>query len=175
MSEKNLHTDLASTKLTTALFIIYGIALVWVLIFKLGVQFSYMENRNTNVIPFNEAVIFTAENILNVLIFVPPGVYAGVLFIRWIFSKKLFFLFLLSLLVEGLQYLFRVGAFDVTDLITNTLGGLIGLLVFSALERAFQNGIRAQKFINFLAIPATALLILLLVLLKMNLLPVRYQ
>ncbi|WP_439484363.1 hypothetical protein [Cyclobacterium plantarum] len=58
---------------------------------------------------------------------------------------------------------------------TNTLGGLIGLLAFSGLERAFQNGIRAQKFINFLAVPATVRLILLLVLLKMNLLQVRYQ
>ncbi|WP_162342681.1 VanZ family protein [Cyclobacterium salsum] len=175
LSEKNLRTGLAANTLTTALFIIYGIALVWILILKLGVQFSYMENRNTNFIPFNEPVILTSENILNVLIFMPLGIYAGALFTRWIFGKKLLFLFLLSFLVEGLQYLFRIGAFDVTDLMTNTLGGVIGLLVFSVLERAFQNGIRAQKFINFLAVPATALLILLLVLLKMDLLPVRYQ
>ncbi|WP_162418709.1 VanZ family protein [Cyclobacterium roseum] len=174
MKEESSNNNPA-TRLTTVLFIIYGLALVWILLLKLGVQFSYMGTRSTNFIPFNEPVIFTGENFLNVLIFVPLGIYVGVLFTRWIFGKKLFFLFLLSLLVEGLQYLFRIGAFDVTDLMTNTLGGLIGLLVFSGLERAFRNGIKAQKFINFLAVPATALLILLLVLLKMNLLPVRYQ
>ncbi|NHE56481.1 VanZ family protein [Cyclobacterium plantarum] len=131
--------------------------------------------KSTNFIPFNEPVIFTGENILNVLVFVPLGIYIGALFTRWIFGKKNFFLFLLSLLVEDLQYLFRIGAFDVTDLMTNTLGGVIGLLVFSGLERAFHNGIKAQKFINFIAVPATILLILLLVLLKMNPFPVRYQ
>ncbi|WP_439484364.1 hypothetical protein [Cyclobacterium plantarum] len=62
-----------------------------------------MATRNTNFIPFNDPLIFTGENILNVLIFVPLGIYAGALFTGWIFSKKLFFLFLLSLLVEGLQ------------------------------------------------------------------------
>ncbi|WP_439484291.1 VanZ family protein [Cyclobacterium plantarum] len=173
---KELSKDLnGPNKWTTALFVIYLIALVWILLLKLGVQFSYMENRNTNFIPFNEPIFLTAENMLNALIFVPPGIYAGVLFSRWIFGKKLCFLFLLSFLVEGLQYILRIGAFDVTDLITNTLGGLIGLLVFSGLEKVCQNRIRAQKFINILAVPATALLILILVLLKMNLLPVRYQ
>lgn len=164
-----------ANRLTTALFIIYGIALVWILLLKLGVQFSYMGNRSTNLIPFNKPVIFTGENILNVVIFVPLGIYAGVLFTRWIFSKKLFFLFLLSLLVEGLQYLLRIGAFDVTDLITNTLGGAIGLMIFFGLEKAFHNGNKTQRFINQIAAIGTALMILFLVLLKMNLLPVRYQ
>ncbi|NHE56536.1 VanZ family protein [Cyclobacterium plantarum] len=173
---KELSKDLnGPNKWTTALFVIYLIALVWILLLKLGVQFSYMENRNTNFIPFNEPIFLTAENMLNALIFVPPGIYTGVLFSRWIFGKKLCFLFLLSLLVEGLQYILRIGAFDVTDLITNTSGGLIGLLVFSGLEMVCQNRFWAQKFINILAVPATALLILILVLLKMNLLPVRYQ
>src|SRR5688500_10600738 len=161
--------------LTTALFIIYLIALYWILLLKLGVRFSYMESRRVNLIPFRESVILNSENILNVLIFVPLGIYAGILFERWILGKKLLFFFLLTLIVEGLQYILRVGAFDVTDIITNTSGALIGLMIFKGIEKAFDNNVKAQRFINKIAATGTILMILLLLLLKMNMLPVRYQ
>ena len=161
-------------RLTTVLFIIYLIALYWILLFKLGVQFSYMGERRTNLVPFSGPIL-TSENILNIVIFIPLGVYAGSLFEKWLLGKKLFFVFLLSLLVEGLQYILRVGAFDITDIVTNTLGGIIGLVIFKGLEKAFSNHVKAQRCINMIAAAGTALMILLLVLLKMNMLPVRYQ
>jgi len=68
-----------------------------------------------------------------------------------------------------------VGAFDITDIITNTLGGIIGLMIFKAIEKAFNNSVKAQKFINIISAVGTALMVLLLLLLKMNMLPVRYQ
>jgi glycopeptide antibiotics resistance protein len=91
------------------------------------------------------------------------------------FGKKLFSVFLLSLLVEGLQYILVVGAFDITDIITNTLGGIIGLMIFEGLEKAFRDRVKAQRFVNKVAATGTVLMILSLVLLKMNMLPVRYQ
>ena len=115
------------------------------------------------------------EIVLNVMIFVPLGIYAGVLFEKWIFGKKLFFFFLISLLVEGLQYILRVGAFDIIDIINNTLGGIIGLMLFEGLKKAFNNKVKAQKFINIMAATGTVLMILFLVLLKMDLLPVKYR
>ena len=169
-----------TNKVTTVLFIIYLIALFWILLFKLGVRFSYMGNRSVNLIPFSEPLILNGkidvgEIILNVVIFVPLGIYAGVLFKRWTFGTKLFFFFLISLMFEGLQFILRVGAFDITDIITNTLGGIIGLMIFKAIEKAFKNSFKAQKFINIIAAIGTVLTILLLLLLKMNMLPVRYQ
>jgi glycopeptide antibiotics resistance protein len=134
-----------------------------------------MLNRRANLIPFSEHLILTSENILNVVIFVPLGIYAEILFERWLFGKKLLFFFLVSLLVEGLQYVFRLGAFDVTDIMTNTLGGVIGLMIFKAIEKAFNSSGKGQKFINKIAATGTVLMILLLVLLKMNMLPLRYQ
>jgi len=68
-----------------------------------------------------------------------------------------------------------MGAFDVTDIITNTLGGIFGWIIFKGLDKAFNNSIKAQKFINIIAATGTILMILLLVLLKMNMLPVKYQ
>jgi glycopeptide antibiotics resistance protein len=134
-----------------------------------------MANRRANLIPFSEPSILTGENILNVVIFVPLGIYAGILFYKWNFANKLLFFFLLSVLVEGLQFILRLGAFDVTDIITNTLGAVIGLVIFKAVEKAFDDIVKAQKFINKIAVTLTVLMILLLVLLKMNMLPLRYQ
>jgi len=169
-----------ANRITIILFISYLIAICWILLFKLGVRFSYMGNRRVNLIPFSEPLILNGkidvgEIILNVVIFVPLGVYTGILFERWIFGRKLFFLFLISLIVEGLQFILAVGAFDITDIITNTLGGIIGLTIFKAIEKAFNNSVKAQKFINIISAVGTALMILLLLLLKMNMLPVRYQ
>lgn len=167
-------------KLTNALFIIYLIALFWIVLFKLGVRFSYMQNRSVNLIPFSEFLISNgkidvSEIILNVVVFVPLGIYAGVLYKKWTFGKKLFFFFLISLMFEGLQFILRVGAFDITDIITNILGGIIGLLIFEAIEKLFNNSVKSQKFINIIAATGTVLIISLLLLLKLNMLPIRYQ
>lgn len=170
----------SATKLTVVLFVIYMIVLSWILLFKLGIRFSYMAKRSVNLIPFSKPVILNGkadigEIILNVVIFMPLGMYAGVLFKRWTFGKKLFFFFLMSFLIEGLQFIFRVGAFDITDIITNFLGGILGLLVFEAIEKLFSNPVRSQKFINIISAIGTILIVSLLLLLKLNMLPIRYQ
>jgi len=165
----------ATNSVTTVLLFIYLIILFWILLFKLGVHFSYSGERRVSLIPFRQHVVLTGENILNVVIFVPLGLYVGVLFQRWTFAQKLGFFFLLSLLVEGLQYLLRVGAFDVSDLITNTSGAVIGWLIYKAVEKLSDGPARAQRLINWFAAAGTVVMIVLLVLLKMNRLPVRYQ
>jgi glycopeptide antibiotics resistance protein len=139
-----------------------------------------MGNRNVNLIPFHELLtsngkIDVVEVIMNVVIFVPLGIYTGVLFKRWTFAKKLFFFFLISLLLEGLQLILRVGAFDITDIINNTFGGIVGLMTFKTIEKLFNNSFKSQKFINIMAVIGTALMISLSLLLKLNMLSVRYQ
>ena len=103
--------------LTTVLFMIYLIAIGWILLLKLGVRFSYMGKRSVNLVPFSEPSILTSENILNVVIFVPLGIYAGTLFERWIFGKKLLFFFLLcsSVILFVCSYVLCFSPFVVTD------------------------------------------------------------
>jgi len=170
----------APNKLTSGLFIIYLIVVFWILLLKLGVRFSYMENRDINLIPFGELLIpngkaDVAEIILNVTIFVPLGIYTGVLFKKWTFRNKLLFFFLLSLMFEGLQFILRAGAFDITDIITNTSGGVIGFLILKTIEKLFNDNGKVQRFINVIAAIGTILMISLLLLLKLNKLPIRYQ
>ena len=170
---RNNRKDNSTAKLTIVLLVIYLIALIWILLFKLGVRFSYMENRKVNLIPFSEPSI--GEIIMNAVIFVPLGIYAGILFKRWTLGKNILFFFLTSLIIEGLQFILRVGAFDITDIITNTLGGIIGIMIFKAIEKVFINSVKAHKFINIIAATGTIIMILFLVLLKTNNLWVKYQ
>lgn len=169
-----------ANRLSTALFAIYLMALSWILLFKLGLRFSYMGKRSVNFIPFREPLIVhgqmnASEIILNVVVFVPLGIYAGILFGRWATVRKIFFFFLLSLVIEVLQFILAVGAFDITDIIANTFGGILGLVIFKAIEKAFNNGVKAQKFVNILAAIGTVSAIFFLALLKMNMLPIRYR
>lgn len=168
-------------KLTHVLLVVYLIGLFWILLFKLGVHFSYMGNeRSINLIPFSESVILNGkidfgEIIMNVLIFIPLGIYAGILFKRWIIGKNIFLFFLISLIIEGFQFILAVGAFDITDLINNTLGGIIGLMIYLGIEKVFKNSVDAQKIINIIASIGTISMILFLFLLKTNKLWITYQ
>jgi len=163
-----------TNKLTNVLFIIYLIALFWIVVLKFNITFSHMENmRRINFIPFSEPLILNGkldfgEMIMNIVIFVQLGIYAEILFKRWIIGKKLFLFFLISLICEGFQLILRVGAFDITDIINNTLGGIIGLMIYKGIEKAFKNSVKAQMFINIIATIGTCSMILFLFLLKIN-------
>lgn len=169
-----------TNRLTMVLFIIYLAVLAWIILFKLGVQFSYMESRRVNTIPFKgfitaKGFIGKGETLLNIIIFIPLGIYAGVLFKRRSFGNNILFFCFISVLFEALQFIFRIGALDITDIITNTLGGIAGLLVCKLVEKIFNNDAKAGKFINIIAVTGTIVIISLLLLLKLNMLPVRYQ
>ncbi len=166
-------------RVTAVLFVVYMVVLFWILLFKLGVQFSYMGKRSVNLIPFREAILYgkvdITEIILNVVIFVPLGIYAGVLYKQWRMGAKLLFVFLVSCMFEAIQFIFSIGAFDITDIITNTSGGMIGLILFGAIEKLAGDNVKAHRFINVIAGLGTAFVVSLLVLLKLDMLPVKYR
>ncbi|WP_439489059.1 VanZ family protein [Algoriphagus sp.] len=162
-------------RLTKTLMVIYWIVLGWIILFKLGVQFSYMEERRINLVPFANGYFTMMETVMNVVIFIPMGMYAGALYRSRFFVTSLLFFFLMSLMLEGLQYAFKLGAFDITDLLTNTTGGMVGYLLFLGFRQFFTNPLRAHKILNNLGTIATLLMVSLLVLLKLDMLPIRYQ
>ena len=156
---------------TNVLFIIYLIALFWIILFKFNVPFSnlgYM--RNVNLIPFSESLIINGkldlgEIIMNVVIFVPLGIYVGAIFKKWAPMKNLLFILSISLVCEVFQFILGIGASDITDVITNTAGGIIGLIIYKGIEKIFKNSVRTQKFINVIASIGTISAILFLSLL----------
>lgn len=67
----------------------------------------------------------------NVLIFMPFGFFMPMASRYRSFFLTLFYSFGLSLLVETFQLITKVGSFDVDDLLLNTIGGVIGYIIFA--------------------------------------------
>ncbi|MCQ2508342.1 MAG: VanZ family protein, partial [Dorea sp.] len=87
---------------------------------------------------YREQVGFLAmlNNLLgNIVIFIPFGFFMPMASRDEHFIKTVFDGFLLSLLVEVFQLITKVGCFDVDDLLLNTIGGLLGYLLYVAFER----------------------------------------
>lgn len=76
----------------------------------------------------------------NVLCFIPFGMFVPMIAKNKVFKNPIIvaiLAFLFSLSVEVSQLLLRVGAFDVDDLFLNTVGGLIGYIIYGILSIGF--------------------------------------
>ena len=77
-----------------------------------------------------------AQVYLNVMLFVPMGYLLPYVF-GWFRAKArirpVAACFVISLITENMQLIFRRGYYDLDDLLSNTLGGFIGQLLFLAL------------------------------------------
>lgn len=168
-----------SQKLAQVLLAFYLIILVWILLFKFSISFSDVldqlnnQPRNINFIPFKESVILNqkinlSEIVYNSLIFVPFGGLLGIVDKKSSLLKRMFFFFLFSLAIEVSQFILGLGATDITDIITNVSGGLIGLFIYKLLDKIFNT----EKLDTILAIGGTILFVgaclLLLLLLLVN-------
>ncbi len=72
----------------------------------------------------------------NVCVFVPFGVLLPMLFKKCQkFIPVLLLSFELSLVIEIVQLVTRVGSFDVDDLLLNTIGGILGYITYRILNR----------------------------------------
>ena len=71
----------------------------------------------------------------NILIFVPYGFFISMASRSRGFFKTLFCSMGLSLCVEIVQLFTRVGSFDVDDILLNTIGGVLGYVLFAICNR----------------------------------------
>lgn len=122
---------------------IYLLFLCWLILFKLADSIDKIPSiRGINLIPFHYDQLSNTrfhwtEVAYNVLVFVPAGFYFSA------FGKKklvsgIVVSALLSLCFEVLQWIFALGVSDITDLITNTVGGILGTCMFFALGKLFK-------------------------------------
>ncbi len=160
-----------SCQFMLVLFLIYLILLVWIILFKL--QFSIHDLdmvRSVNFIPFyydkEIGTEFHLKEVFeNLLIFVPMGIYLQMLLPKGRFHGKLAVIAGTSLLLETAQYVLAIGRSDITDLLTNTTGGLLGLALYCIIARLLRNRERADKLFLVLAVIASVIVIGLLALL----------
>lgn len=159
------------SNLIIILFIAYVVFLTWIILFKMQFNFKYLPYiRSINLIPFGDSTIINgkidfSEIIYNMLAFIPIGLYIGILERDKKFIKKILPIFILSLVYEILQYIFHIGATDITDLIMNTLGGAIGIAIINVLYKIFKRNEKVDKALTILASICTILLFCLVLLL----------
>lgn len=86
-------------------------------------------------IPFVDMIRGPVGTVLNIILFIPLGIFLPLLYKKYDKIGKIVLIgFLISLSVEIVQ-MFGCGATDINDLITNTVGACLGFCVYKALHK----------------------------------------
>jgi len=129
--------------LSRRLLALYIAVLIWLVLFKFSMHISHIiahHHRSLNLIPFaapsivNGKIIY-AEMVYNCIFFIPLALLLEVNFKKVSFFPKLAFIMFFSLTAEIIQFIFAIGATDITDVITNTIGGFLGLKLYEVIHR----------------------------------------
>ncbi|MFE6735441.1 VanZ family protein [Microbacterium sp. NPDC057650] len=124
-------------------FAVYLVLLVWVVLWKLEVPWigeAAGLGRPVKLIPFvasgDAGANSPAEMTINLVLFVPFGLFLGAIAPRWSWWRAGLAALGASLVLEAVQHLISTGSFDTTDLIVNTAGALLGWVVYLLVRRA---------------------------------------
>ena len=109
------------------LWVIYFLVMILLLFFRV----YHDNNINLNILElFNFETTNLSQTILNLILFIPIG--------YWLKHLKISSVLLLSLLlitsIELLQFVSHRGIFDVVDILINTIGIIIGYIIFKTVH-----------------------------------------
>lgn len=163
--------DRKEKTISCIVFAVYMLLLVWLVLFKFATSLDRIpQMRGLNLIPFRydtASPIQVREILYNFIVFIPAGFYFAALFSKKNILLGTIAVAVVSFVFETIQWIFSIGASDVTDLITNTLGGLCGMMLFLLMGK-FVNMYRMALF-NILGIITESIgIVLFLVLLISN-------
>ena len=149
--------------LTVVLFGVYVVLLVAVVLFKFPFQYQLTENgRELNLIPFGGSYtdfreFGISEAIENVLIFVPLGIYLSMLKSEWSIGRRTLVVAATSVAFEAIQFAFGIGRADITDVICNTFGGVLGIGVYAISANVMRT--RTNRVLNIVALVVTVIVV----------------
>ena len=148
-------------KWTLVLTVILCLLVGWIILFKMSFSISTLDRiRGINLIPFyyDEEISFhLTEVAMNVLAFIPLGLFLKLL--KFDFKSSVLLGFGYSFILEIMQLILKVGITDITDLITNTSGIVIGVAFYVALSKIFKNTNMLDKALKMLATIGVVLII----------------
>ena len=132
--------------LLVVLFVVYLVLLTWIVLWKLAIPWvgeAALLPRPIKIVPFLPSAEAGAsaplEVVSNILLFVPFGLYLGLLAPFWQWWKATGVFVGASLVLEIAQHLLSTGSFDITDVIVNAAGGLVALGLLALARRRFQS------------------------------------
>lgn len=149
-------------------FLFYLFLLLDLLLFKYYSPMELFDSSRTFTRDFNFVPFHTISNYLfggfdvswsvassnvfgNILVFIPLGIYFHVFKRNMKVSRSLLSIFLISLSVEIIQYVFGIGASDIDDIILNFCGGAIGILLYKLLYLVLKNANRVKTVITIIS------------------------
>lgn len=144
-----------------AAFSVYMLAMVWLVLFKSGLYLEQLIRFGIPDLPrgISWNLYFNgAESLLNIGVFVPLGLFLMLLSSNERAWPKALVCCATSVAFETAQYILKIGTCDGMDVINNTLGGVLGILLFVLLKRLLKA--RTRPVLTLLAIPGTAAFVL---------------
>jgi glycopeptide antibiotics resistance protein len=131
--------------LLAVLFAVYLVLLAWIVLWKLEAPYvgaAALLPRPIKLIPFLPSAeaggSAPLEVVANIVLFVPFGLYLGLLAPSWRTWQAAGVFAGASLILEIVQHALSTGSFDITDVIVNTAGGLTGLGLLALARRTFR-------------------------------------
>lgn len=138
-------SERAKRRMLVAAFAVYLVLLAWIILWKLAVPWiggAAFLPHPIKLVPFfpegDAGASAPLEVLVNVALFVPFGVYLRLLAPRWRWWAVTGVFVGASLLLETTQHLLSIGSFDISDVISNTIGGLLGVGLFALAHRRFR-------------------------------------
>ena len=156
--------------LSIILFCIYILLLIWIVLFKCNIYLSitngYFEFKTLTLkerfdyylIPFidyfnndsTQTFIKFKDGILNVIVFIPLGLYLSFFIKKNKFIKVIIYTFLISLLFEIIQLFSLLGSFQTEDLILNLFSGLLGYIIYKIIYK--EKNIKVLNILSLICI-----------------------
>lgn len=170
----NIKSEKLLNILSKIIFIIYLGLIIWVIMFKCNLhvslydayyylkQFTLKERFLVFITPFKNyftgglevpKYIFDMDDFLNVILFIPLGLYLSYFIKNHKFIKVLIITICTSAFFEFFQLFSLIGSFTTQDFITNICGGILGYLMFRLM---FYKGFTERKLmiLNIVSIVA---------------------
>lgn len=150
-----------SGKVASVLYgiLLYGVAVFYLFLLLVILFRTSHPERALNLLPFHAIVDYMAGGsrvlqsfafinlVGNIVIFVPLGVYLTMFSRSKTVCKNLLAVFVFSLIVEIIQYTFKLGIGDIDDIILNCLGGFIGIGIYQLLLRALRDTAKVRRIV----------------------------
>jgi glycopeptide antibiotics resistance protein len=170
----NVNVNVNVKTISRLLLVLYVLTLLWLILFKLSYDIPAIlanhQTRSLNLIPFvTLGQTGLSETVSNFVTFIPFGLLLTLNFKKTGLWRLLIVMFAFSVAAETLQFIFAIGTTDATDVVTNTLGGLAGLV----LSRLANKVVRADV-VDRIVIAVGLALFVAFVLLRLLVFKVRY-
>ena len=132
-------------RLATVTLLLYMLLLVWIIAFKCNMRLAVLDAKIFNQrFTLGERFVMQLsrfaktdlqDGVVNILFFIPLGMLMPFVIKKHACAKTMLFCFFISAGFEVLQILNCIGAFTYIDIINNTVGGIIGALLYLVLQK----------------------------------------